>query len=188
MKARRAFLASAAAVVGGGCLGRVTADPVYVLRAKTVERTESALVPRVSVVDEEVTAERPATVRVTLYNQSFSRVTVAAGNPREGGGYWGEIDSAVSADGRMRVTEPRLAERVGEPPCWFAPFPLTLGFIGGTLIPALRSRRRTFAIGAAEHGDCLEPGSYRFEQRYEADDGVADVDWAFELLLSEPGV
>lgn len=187
MKARRAFLASAAAVVSGGCLGQVTADPVLVLSAKTVKRTESALVPRVSVVDEEVTAENPATVRVTLYNQSFRRVTVASRNPGDGGGYWGEIDSAVSENDQMRLTEPRLAEQVGEPPCWFARFPLW-GYVGKTPVPALRSQRRTFAIGASEHGDCLEPGGYRFEQRYEVDDGVADVDWAFELLLSEPGV
>jgi len=187
VKKRRAFLASAAAVAGGGCLGRITADPVYVLSAKTVERTESAIVPRVTVVDEEVTTESPATIRVTLYNQSFQTVKVWAWS--SGGGVrWAEIDSAVSEDGQMRLTEPGVAERVGDPPCWFARFPLIGGAHGGVPVPALRSQRRTFAVGAANHGDCLEPGSYHFEQRYDPDERVETVDWSFELLLSEPGV
>ncbi|MBP1987785.1 hypothetical protein [Halolamina salifodinae] len=185
MKKRRAFLASAAAVAGGGCLGRITADPIYTLSAKTVKRTESALVPRVTVVDEEVTTESPATIRVALYNRSFHTVKVTAWSSG-GGGRWGEIDSAVSKDGQMRLTEPGVAERVGEPPCWFARLPLSRGMHGGVPVPALRSQRRTFAVGAANHGGCLEPGSYRFEHRYDTEDGVTDVDWAFELILSKP--
>ena len=188
---RRAFLASAAAVAGGGCLGRITADPVFVLAAKTVERTESALVPEVSVVDEEVTPESPAAVEITVHNRSLRVVEVGAvrhpSNRVETLLLYDQVseDGRTGLDGREDVT----LDSTGGSPCWRTQ-PMARAKMGLPMeppVPPLLSRSETLAVGGTPGADRLEPGSYQFEQRYEQEK-VADVDWAFELLLSEPGV
>lgn len=188
---RRAFLASAAAVASGGCLGQITDDPRYVLSAKTVERTESALVPEVSVVDEEVTEESPAAIEVTVHNRSLRVVEVGAVRHPSNRVETLLLYDPVSEDGRMGLDgrSDVTLDGTGGSPCWRTESMARaeMGLPLNPPIPPVLNRSETLGVGATPGADPLEPGSYQFSQRYEQQK-VADVNWAFELLLTEPGV